>query len=315
MMNLTSNDMKPTTTFLTDGGLETTLIFHEGQDLPEFASFPLLREHNGRELLRRYYRRYLDIASECGSGFVLETPTWRANGDWGKRIGYDEAALRTVNRLAVDEMEQLRAEYGGRVPQIVLSGCLGPRGDGYRPSAVMTEREAETYHAAQIRTFAERGVDLVTAMTLNYTEEAIGVVWAARKAGLRAVISFTVETDAHLATGESLREAIERTDAKTDSGADYFMINCAHPTHFECAFEKRGAWIERIGGIRCNASRLSHADLDQCETLDDGDPVDLADRTRRLGAVLPALRVYGGCCGTDHRHLRAMGKALVVPQD
>jgi homocysteine S-methyltransferase len=301
--------------FLTDGGLETTLIFHEEQHLPEFAAFHLLRRQAGRELLRGYYRKYLEIAADCRAGFVLESPTWRANGDWGKKLGYGADQLREVNRLAVSEMAALRREFGARVPEIVVSGCIGPRGDGYAPASVMSEAEAEAYHATQVRIFADCGVDLVTAMTLNYTAEAIGIVRAARRAGVRPVIAFTVETDARLATGESLREAIERTDARTDGGAAYFMINCAHPTHFERAFEDGSDWVERIGGIRCNASRLSHQELDGSETLDEGDPVDLADRTRRLKAALPALRVFGGCCGTDYRHVQAMAKALAPAPD
>lgn len=306
MKNLT----KEVPVFLTDGGLETTLIFQENLELPEFAAFPLLRDQKGISLIREYYRKYLRIAADFGTGFILETPTWRANSDWGNRLGYNETELAEMNHLAVSEMNSLRSEFASSLPEIRVSGCLGPRGDGYKQTSVMSEREAQDYHSTQIRQLAEEGVDCLTAMTLNYTEEAIGIGKAAKSAGIRSVISFTVETDGSLVTGESLKEAIKKTDAKTDGAVDYYMINCAHPTHFEHIFEDQGAWVERIGGIRSNASRLSHQELDECDSLDSGDPVDLADRTRRLGVFLPKLFVFGGCCGTDERHIRALGNAL-----
>ena len=297
--------------FLTDGGLETTLIFHDGIDLPEFAAFPLLQDARGRTKLRDYLRTYLDIASEFEMGFVLESPTWRANSDWGEKLGYDREGLRAANRLAIADLAELRREYADRIPHMLISGCLGPRGDGYSPTSTMDSRQAEAYHADQVATFADAGADFVSAFTINYVEEAIGVARAARSAGIPSVISFTVETDGCLPTGEPLREAIEKTDAATDGAVSYFMINCAHPTHFEETFQDGGDWTRRIRGVRANASRLSHEELDESETLDDGDPADLADRLRRMQGLLPDLAVFGGCCGTDDRHIRAIGRALL----
>jgi S-methylmethionine-dependent homocysteine/selenocysteine methylase len=294
-------------TFITDGGMETDLIFHKGLKLPEFASFVLLDDEPGREALRDYFRPYIEIARQRGVGIVLDTPTWRANPDWGARLGYSAEALADVNRRGVDLLEELRAETGGN-PTLVISGCLGPRGDGYRADLLMTAPEAQRYHALQIETFAHTTADLITALTLNYAEEAVGIVRAAEAAALAAVISFTVETDGRLPSGQPLREAIEQVDAETNATAAYFMINCAHPTHFVHTLEDGEPWQDRIRGLRANASAKSHAELDEAEQLDEGNP-ELAEQYRALAPRLRNLSVVGGCCGTDHRHIGAICSA------
>jgi homocysteine S-methyltransferase len=288
--------------FITDGGMETTLIFHEGLDLPHFAAFVLLEDEQGREALRSYFGRYIDIARERGVGIVLDTPTWRANADWGERLGYSAAALADVNRRGVALLEELRNESGPQ-PPIVIAGCVGPRGDGYRADVLMPQDEAEEYHAVQIASFVGTAADLISALTLTYADEAIGIVRAAQAAGMPVAISFTVETDGRLPSGESLGEAVEAVDEQTGGAAAYFMINCAHPTHFEHVLEDAGPWLGRIHGVRANASTKSHAELDEAEQLDEGDPADLAARYRELRERMPNLNVVGGCCGTDHRHI------------
>jgi S-methylmethionine-dependent homocysteine/selenocysteine methylase len=295
--------------FLTDGGIETSLIFHDGFDLPEFAAFDLLGSDEGRDGLLRYFRRYAAIARDHGVGFVLESATWRASPDWGKKLGYSTDALAQANHQAIDLMTELRREFATARSPMVISGCVGPRGDGYSISAEMTEDEAEAYHANQIGIFADTEADMVTAVTMTYTAEAIGVSRAARAAGLPVVISFTTETDGRLPSGEALGAAIESVDDATDGAPAYYMINCAHPTHFEDALHSRGAWRERIRALRANASTLSHAELDEAEELDDGDPVDFGLRHGRLVDALPHLNVIGGCCGTDHRHVREVARA------
>ena len=303
--------------FITDGGIETTLIFHHGLELPAFAAFDLLKDEAGTEQLRRYYAPYLELARERGVGLVLESPTWRANPDWAERIGYSPGELETLNRRAIALMEELRAEYGGDRP-IVISGCVGPQSDGYSPEAMLSVEEAEAYHATQIATFADSAADMVTAITMTYAEEAIGVTRAARTAGLPVVISFTLETDGALPSGQRLAEAIAQVDRATDDGPAYYMINCANPTHFEAVLERDAPWIERIGGLRANASMKSHAELDDAEELDEGDPADLAARHAALKPYLPRVNVLGGCCGTDVRHVAAIcsawrGEAASVP--
>ncbi|MEN8374783.1 MAG: homocysteine S-methyltransferase family protein [Gemmatimonadota bacterium] len=297
--------------FLTDGGIETTLIFHEGLELPDFATFPLLGTAEGRDALRKYFRAYGDIARRFGVGVVLESATWRANPDWAARLGYDAAALAEANRGAIGLLEEIRDEYESEETPVVISGCVGPRGDGYSPGSTMSEEEAHAYHREQIDTFADTAADLVTALTMNYVEEAIGVVRAAREAVMPVVIAFTVETDGRLPTGQSLKGAIEQVDSETSGYASYFMINCAHPSHFEHVVAEGGAWVGRLGGLRANASRLSHAELDEAEELDSGDPVELGENYARLKGLLPALTVMGGCCGTDHRHVGSIAERCV----
>lgn len=294
--------------FLTDGGLETSLIFHQGLDLPEFAAFDLLKDDRGAQALRRYFEPYLAIARERGAGFVLDTATWRANPDWARQLGYSPEELDRANRKAV-AVAVARALREGEEMPVVLDGVVGPRGDGYDPDEFLSAEEAERYHSEQIETFAEAGVDMVSAITMTYPEEAIGVVRAASNVGLPVVVSFTVETDGRLPNGQALREAIERVDAETDGAVAYFMINCAHPRHFAEVLEDDGPWLDRIRGIRANASRKSHAELDEAEELDEGDPAELGADYRRLKPRPRNVNGLGGCCGTDHRHVSEVCRA------
>jgi S-methylmethionine-dependent homocysteine/selenocysteine methylase len=286
--------------FIADGGLETTLIFHRGIDLPCFAAFDLLKDDGGREELRAYFEPYFAIARDRGVGLVLDTATWRANPDWAGQLGYSLDQLDEANRQAVAFAEELRAAAGDT--PVVINGVVGPRGDGYDAGEQMTADEAQRYHARQIRTFAGSATDMVTAVTMTYPDEAVGVVRAAREAGMPVAISFTVETDGRLANGDALKDAIEHVDAETDGAAAYFMINCAHPTHFAGVLDGDG-WLDRIGGLRANASTKSHAELDDAEELDEGDPVALGAEHAPLRPRLRSVRLIGGCCGTDHRHV------------
>ena len=295
--------------FLTDGGIETTLIFHDGLALPDFAAFVLLADEDGRATLRRYFESYIAVARDTGRGIVLETATWRASPDWGARLGYTTAALAAVNRTAVELLLELRDAHGTAETPVVVSGCVGPRGDGYRPETLMPPEDAAAYHAAQISVFADAGADLVTAITMTHTAEAIGFARAAAAAGMPSAVSFTVETDGRLPSGEPLGEAVETVDAATDRAPAYFMVNCAHPTHVEEVLRAGGGWTTRIRGLRANASTLSHQELAEADVLDTGDPWDLGARYADLRRDLPSLTVLGGCCGTDARHVRAISEA------
>jgi homocysteine S-methyltransferase len=293
---------------LTDSGLETWLVFHRGIDLPHFASFPLLDDDRGREALRTYFADHLDIAAGAGCALVLETPTWRANADWGARLGYDAAALERVNR---DAVRFLREVATGRGVDVVVSGNIGPRGDGYAPDRELPADEAAAYHRPQIDAFAAEGADRVTMLTATHAGEATGVVRAAAEAGVPAVVAFTVETDGRLPNGQPLDEAIGEVDAATGGAALHFGLNCAHPDHFTGALDGGGPEIARLGLLRANASRLSHAELDEAEELDDGDPEELAGQYAALVARHPHLAVLGGCCGTDARHVAAIAAACL----
>jgi S-methylmethionine-dependent homocysteine/selenocysteine methylase len=298
--------------FLTDGGIETTLIFLEGQDLPHFAAFHLYRTLEGEGALRKYFRTYAELAKKYQSGLLLETATWRASADWGDKLGYTSDALAETNRKSVSLLEEIRDEYETPQTPIVISGCIGPRGDGYVPSNKMSNKQAEDYHGVQIETFASTAVDLVSAITMNYVEEAVGLAQAARNAALPVVISFTVETNGKLPTGQSLGDAIQQVDNVTSGYPAYFMINCAHPTHFSSAISGNEPWIARIRGLRANASSMSHAELNEAPELDLGNPEELGrDYAALKRQHLKSLNVFGGCCGTDHRHIEQIALACL----
>jgi len=299
--------------FLTDGGIETTLIFHEGLELPDFAAFHLLRDKKGYEALRKYFRTYAALARNYEVGFILESPTWRANLDWGMNLDYSEKELADVNRKAIDLLKEIRNEFEDEKTKMVISGCIGPRGDGYNPTNVMSAEEARQYHTAQISIFSETDADMVTAITMNYVDEAIGITKAAKSIGMPVAISFTVETDGKLPTGQTLKDAIESVDEATSNTPAYYMINCAHPAHFESVLIADEPWLERIRGIRANASTKSHAELNDSEELDEGNPVELGRQHRELLSKLKNLNVLGGCCGTDHRHVEEICKVCIAP--
>jgi S-methylmethionine-dependent homocysteine/selenocysteine methylase len=297
--------------FLTDGGLETTLVFLQGIDLPCFAAFPLVLSQDGRKALTRYFSPYLVMAKQRRVGFVLDTPTWRANPDWGKKLGFNLENLLEANRRAVSFMADLRETIGDDSLPIVLNGVVGPRGDGYVVNEAMTVDEAAQYHRPQIEALRDGGADMVSAITMTYIEEAVGIALAARDCDIPVAISFTVETDGRLPSGQRLKAAVEETDSTSSSFPAYYMINCAHPEHFRDALTEDGVWVDRIGGVRANASRKSHAELDASTELDIGDPDELARQYRDLRSQLPGLRILGGCCGTDQRHVMAICDACM----
>ena len=293
--------------FLTDAGLESDMIFNHGIDLPCFSSLMLLTSDAGRAALDRYFRDFIALAQHSGTGLILETATWRASSDWAERLSLSQDELDRLNREAVTSLLELRAEFPD-VP-IVVSGCIGPRGDGYDPGTIMSREEATDYHARQAAILADAGADMISALTMTNVNEAIGIVRAAQLAGLPVAISFTVETDGRLPTGDRLEDAIAAVDEATDSYTAYFGINCAHPIHFAATLASGGAAIRRVRAIRANASKCSHEELEAMTTLDDGNPAELGAEFRDLLDLLPHLTVLGGCCGTDIRHITAIANA------
>ncbi len=295
--------------FITDGGIETTLIFIDGLDLPDFAAFHLLGQAEGSAALRRYYRGYAELAQRQRTGLILESATWRASTDWGARLGYSASAVAQANRRAIALLVELRDTLDTEAMVAVISGCVGPRGDGYVPGRMMDATRARDYHAAQVEVFARTEADMVTAITMNDVQEAMGITLAARAAAMPVVVSFTVETDGALPTGEPLADAVRRVDDLSAGYPAYYMVNCAHPDHFEPALDGGADWTDRVHGLRANASRRSHAELNESTALDAGDAEELGGQYRRLASRLRCLNVVGGCCGTDLRHVEQMAIA------
>jgi S-methylmethionine-dependent homocysteine/selenocysteine methylase len=297
--------------FLTDGGLETDLIFHEGFDMPLFASFPLLENDAGVMALRNYFLRYARVATEAQIGFILEATTWRASRDWGAQLGYSAASLGDVNRRAIELLAGVRDELSEETSRVVISGAIGPRGDAYNPDSLMSPEEAQDYHAEQIGTLAGTPIDLVTALTITHAAEAIGIVRAAQDADLPVAISFTVETDGALPDGSSFEAAVASVDLATNAGPAYYGINCAHPTHFVGTLDANKPSAGRLKMIRANASRMSHAELDNATALDDGDFREFGRECAEIRSRFPGINVLGGCCGTDVRHIQAIASACL----
>jgi S-methylmethionine-dependent homocysteine/selenocysteine methylase len=295
--------------FFTDAGIETDLIFNHGIEIREFAAHTLLPEARGREALASYLRGFLSLAKKYNAGFILDSQTWKAHPHWAKDLQATEEELRQANCDAIAFISGLREEYAENMGTIVLNGVIGPRGDAYAPEEKLSAGAAESYHSRQVGWLAETDVDMITGMTFTQSTEAVGLVRAAKSHDLPVVISFTVETDGNLPTGQSLKDAILKVDAETDEASAYFMVNCAHPDHFFHVLDD-SAWARRIRGLRCNASRLSHAELDECEVLDEGNPVELARQYQAMAQRMPWANVFGGCCGSDLRHVTRIAEAI-----
>jgi S-methylmethionine-dependent homocysteine/selenocysteine methylase len=296
-------------TFLCDAGLETDLIFNHGIEIREFAAHTLMEEALGRQALSDYFQGFLSLARDSGCGFILDTQTWKAHPHWADDLKESREQQQKANQDSVAFISALRDQYASNTGPIVLNAIVGPRGDAYAPEAELAVDEAEEYHAQQLQWLAGTEADMVTAMTFTQSDEATGFVRAANALQLPAVISFTVETDGKLPTGESLASAISAVDEATQSGAAYFMVNCAHPDHFSNVLGDE-PWARRIRGIRCNASRQSHAELDASETLDDGNPAELGDQYLQIKSKMPWLNIFGGCCGSDLRHVTQIADRL-----
>lgn len=300
--------------FLTDGGTETWLIYQRGYELQHFSAFHILNDPKGEELLREYYRAFADVALNLGTSFIFDSLTYRASRDWGNLLGYSKEALAEINHRCLSLYREVAKEVGLAPESTVISGCIGPKGDAYRQNEGLTADMAEAYHAEQVETFKQAGADIVTALTLNSVDEAIGISRAAKTAEIPSVISFTLEKNRRLTSGETLRKAIEAVDSATERAPAYYMINCAHPVDFGTALEQAD-WVSRIKGLRSNASSLDHGTLCQLGHLEEGDPVELASQHKAISLDHPHMNVFGGCCGTDHRHLRKMGQALLEIAD
>jgi len=295
--------------FLTDGGTETWLIHKRGLELPYFSSFHLLNDARATEEIRSYYRSFADIAVEHGTAFIFDSLTYRASTDWGELLGYSAGALAEMNLMALELYREVAHESGLADSDAIISGCIGPKGDAYEQNAALAADGAQEYHQVQVDTFKSGDVDIVTALSLSSSQEAIGIVRAAQAAGLQSAISFMVEKDHCLQSGESLQTAIETVDRATGAAAAYFMVNCAHPIDFGPALTD-GKWVSRVHGIRANSSKQEHSLLNTLGHLDEGNPEELAGEYASLKSRYPDMNVFGGCCGTDFTHVRQISSAL-----
>ena len=302
--------VEPGTFFLTEGGTETEIMYRHGFELPEFAMFPLLENPKAVVAMRRVISDMLDVAAEFGLSFMLTGLDYRASPDWGAKLGYSPAGLAEANIASIEFLREIAKPYAGQIPQLLIGGCIGPRGDAYSLNRKITAEDAEEYHSVQLETLRTAGVDYACAMTFNNIPEAVGVARAAAKIGVPLSISLTLDSSSHLRSGPSLAQAITEIDAQTGEAApDYYLLNCSHPLEYEPAMEP-GDWAKRLRGVRPNASPMDKIALCKLGHIEDGDPVELGQQVQDLTKRYPHMDIFGGCCGTGHNHLREIARAL-----
>lgn len=284
------------------GGFETWLQYVDGFKLRHFCAFELLDDARGRACLADYHRKVAEAAVANGFGVINEGLHYRASRDWGELIGYSREALEEINIRGIDFYKDFAKTYASPETPMLVGGVIGPRGDAYNVGRTPDAAEAEDYHSEQILTFRKAGADLVTALTFSSVEEAIGLARAAKSAGMPVVISFFVARGGRLKGNETLEEAITRVDAATGNAPAYYMINCTHPTEFEPGLTE-GGWTRRLGGFMPNAVAMETLDLCKLGHLEDGDPEELGGQMAGLARRFEHVNVWGGCCGTDGRHI------------
>jgi homocysteine S-methyltransferase len=294
--------------YLTEGGTETEILYKWGYELPEFAMFTLLENAEANECVLGMYRRYFDVAEAYGTGILVTGHDYRASPDWARKLGYSLKGLTEMQHRTIQFLTDIRAEYEGRVSDVYVSGCIGPRGDAYGTGGGISEAESEDYHSVQLSNLVETDADMAIAQTFNNIPEAIGVVRAATAIGIPIGVCLTLTTDALLRSGPTLKEAVETIDDRTGGAAAWFGTNCSHPVEFEPAISEAGAWAERLRYIRPNATQMEKIALCKLGHLEDGDPVELGHQIGDVARRFPNADILGGCCGTDERHLGEIAK-------
>lgn len=295
--------------YLSEGGTETELMYKYGFELPQFALYPLLNNHDATSTMRGMFRSYLDVVARNEMNALMGGLDYRASPDWGKLLGYSPAGLAEANHQSIDFLRELAAEYVSDINEILIQGLIGPRGDAYERNTKITVNEAEDYHSVQLNTLKDANVDLALAITFNNVPESIGVARAAVKLGVPLAISLTLDTHSRLNSGPSLEEAITRIDAETGQSPEFYLINCSHPLEYEPAITP-GNWINRIRGVRPNASKMDKISLCKIGHLEDGDPEELGNLCGGLARRYPHMDIWGGCCGTWDTHIHEIAKNI-----
>ncbi|SFB84432.1 homocysteine S-methyltransferase family protein [Tropicimonas isoalkanivorans] len=298
---------QPGKLWLTEGGIETEIMYKWGHELPQFAMFPLLDNPAALQAMQDMWRRSLDVAAQHGFSMVMNGLDYRASPDWAALLGYSLEGLAEMQHRSIDFLRELRDEYTGQIPDMVVCGTVGPRGDAYGLNRDITADSAEEYHAVQLTTLREAGAEMAWTMTFNNIPEAVGAIRAARAIGLPIVMGLTLDSNARLKSGPSLGEAIERIDAEAGGGPEFYLLNCSHPVEFEPALDG-GDWERRIRALRPNASKMEKIALCQLGHLEEGNPVELGQLMGDLARRQPQIDIWGGCCGTCEVHLEEIAR-------
>lgn len=302
--------------YLTYGGNETYLLFVQGFPLREFCAFEVFEDEAAwTRLVSGLLAPIAKAAADSKMGLMTDCLVWRASADYARRLGTADVA--TLNERAVRRTRDFLAGWrdgsaSAKACPVIVSADHGPRGDGYAVTGRVAADAAYDYHAPQVEALAAAGVDLLVPLTMTSLQETLGILRAAQRHGLPALVSPTIEPDGKLPDGTPLGDFVRAVDEATAGYPVAFMVNCVHPTHLEPILrggrERGEAWVSRIRGLRANASAKTHAELDNSTELDRGDPVALAAGVQSLQRTYD-LSVVGGCCGTDAEHLQRIAAA------
>ena len=290
------------TYYLTEGGIETEIMYKYGFELPHFAMFPLLDNPEALTAMKGIWQRSLRAAADNGFNAIMNGVDYRASPDWGALLGYTPDGLASMQMRAIDFLRDVARDFEQDIDTIIISGTIGPRGDAYSRNETITADVAEEYHSVQLATLKKAGVDMAWAMTFNNIPEAVGTIRAAENTGIPIAMGLSLDSSSRLNSGPSMAEAVPEIDAQTNSAAAFFGLNCSHPLEFEPALDG-GEWMKRLRSIRPNASPMDKIALCKIGHLEDGDPDELAQQMLDVARRMPHMDIFGGCCGTDERHL------------
>lgn len=295
--------------YITEGGIETEIMYKWGFEMPHFAMFPLLDNPKAAEAIRGMYRRYLDVVAKYGHNALIGGFDYRASPDWGALLGYSAQSLHEANLQSIQFLRDVAAEYKNDIQECLVNGVIGPRGDAYLTKNVMSRAEAADYHSAQLSTLKDADVDLAWALTFGDPEEAIGVINAARQLSLPVAVAFSLDDSSRLNTGVEFADAVKRVDAETDGYAEFFALNCSHPEEFLPAISDDD-WMQRVRCFRPNAAKMDKISLCKLGHLEEGDPVELGAQMHAVQQRYPHIDIWGGCCGTCETHLEQIVSRL-----
>jgi homocysteine S-methyltransferase len=280
---------------------------------PHLVNAAFLYERTSRAALEAILHQYLAIGREFGLPLLVSTPTWRASRERIAAAGYARADVNGDNVRFLEELRQGTGEYAR---QVVVCGLMSCRGDAYRPAAALTLDEARQFHAWQAEKLAAAGVDLLLAATLPALSEAIGLALALAATGTPYLISFVARAQGTLLDGTPLKEAIAAIDAAATPPPLAYLLNCTHASFARAALlhpvNSSPLVRQRVVGLLANTAALTPEELDDSATLVEEAPETFAAGVAALHSEL-GLKLLGGCCGTDDRHIRALAARLTVP--
>ncbi|MBW2409401.1 MAG: homocysteine S-methyltransferase family protein [Deltaproteobacteria bacterium] len=293
---------------LTEGAVIERLRRDPAVELdPYIANAGLIYDQAGKQAMTRIYRQYIDIASRYRLPMIVSAPTWRASSERINKSAY--SGRETMVKDCADFINRIRQDVSQSADCIYIAGLIACRGDSYEPREALTADKAEAYHRLQAQELAHAGVDFILAATLPAVSEALGIAAALSQCAIPYSLSFVIRSDGRVLDGTPLQAAIEKIDAAVNPGPLFYQINCVHPAIFRKAIEQSEPGFDRLLGLQANTSEKSPEELDGLGYLDTSEPEEFAESMLALHTHF-GLKIIGGCCGTDHRHIEEIAKRL-----